>query len=64
MKVRVERGLTPHTHVSSERPQWIIRRCCLVIVTNTLLAAAMSWLGLWTDGPPVLDAINTLPGMV
>eukprot|EP00956_Cyclotella_meneghiniana_P006986 scaffold9402_cov77-Cyclotella_meneghiniana.AAC.1 len=62
MRVRIERGLTPHTHVASERPQWIIRRHCLV--AKTLLAAAISWLGLWTDRPPVLKAINALPGIV
>ena len=60
MKVRVERGLTPH--VSSERPQWMIRRHCLV--AKTLLAAAMSSLGVGTDGTPVLDGIGTRRGMV
>ena len=60
MKVRVERGLTPH--VSSERPQWMIRRRCLA--AKTLLAAAMSSLGVGTDGTPVLDGIGTRRGMV
>ena len=60
MKVRVERGLTPH--VSSERPQWMIRRRCLA--AKTLLATTVSRLGLGTDWPPVLAAMNTLSGMV
>eukprot|EP00956_Cyclotella_meneghiniana_P015513 scaffold23818_cov39-Cyclotella_meneghiniana.AAC.3 len=60
MKVRVERGRTPH--VSSERPQWMIRRRCLV--AETLLAAATSRLGVGMDGTPVLDGIGTRRGMI